>query len=69
MGINTKQHLCTDQHKHTEDCAKNYLFHHPLLDLLKGMPLAISIMASQCVTYSLKEIYSKKVELNEALIG
>jgi len=26
-------------------------------------------MASQCVTYSLKEIYSKKVELNEALIG
>lgn len=69
LGIRkTRQYLCELQHRHSVECAKGYLLHHPLLDLLKGMPLAISIMASQCVTHSLQEIYSKKLELNNAFL-
>jgi hypothetical protein len=45
------------------DCIKKYLAKHPLFGkIMKGMPLAISILASQTMGHSLKEIYQKNYE-------
>lgn len=45
----------------TRDIVKQYLKGHPLLNMLGGMPLAISIFASQLLTMSLKEIYDQQL--------
>jgi hypothetical protein len=48
---------CDKIHDHHIACIKSYLVKHPLFDIMKGMPLAISIVASQVMSFSLKEIY------------
>lgn len=60
-------HLCEKEHDHSMDCTKAYLAEHPLFDILKGMPLATSVVASQAMSYSLKEIYQQNVELTNSI--
>jgi hypothetical protein len=48
---------CQARHTHNITCIKEYLAQHPLFEILKGMPLAVSIVASQVMSFSLKEIY------------
>jgi len=45
------------------------LVEHPLFEILKGMPLAISIVASQVLTYSLKEIYELNTTQHSGLLS
>jgi len=60
---------CAANHSHTQQCLKNYLNKHPLLERLGGHPLAISIVASMLVNMSLKEIFQKLHESGDGTSG
>jgi hypothetical protein len=41
------------------DLLVEYLEDHPLFTMLHGNPLSISMLAFQCMTYSIKQIYEQ----------
>lgn len=49
------------KHTHNQQCLRNYLTRHPLIERLGGHPLAISIVASMLVNMSLMEIFKQLV--------